>query len=41
MRFQLPWDSSLVLQAPWVLPVTLVVAAVLLSIITWFKPRKK
>ncbi|WP_268796198.1 hypothetical protein [Paenibacillus sp. Soil750] len=41
MGFHFPWESSSMLQKPWLLPVTMIATALLLSLISWFKPRKK
>ncbi|WP_269433135.1 hypothetical protein [Paenibacillus sp. FJAT-27812] len=41
MSIHFPWVSSVLIQWPWALPITMVAAALLLSLISWFKPRKK
>ena len=41
MKIHFPWESSIVLQTPWIMPITLVAAALLLSLISWLKPRGK
>lgn len=41
MGLHFPWESSIVLQTPLLLPLTMVAVALLLSMLTWFKRRKK
>ena len=36
-----PWKSSVVIQSPWMLPAAIVGVAFVLSLITWFRTKKK
>ncbi|WP_268633509.1 hypothetical protein [Paenibacillus alginolyticus] len=41
MKLRFPWDSAAMIQFPWLLPSAMVLVALLLSLITWFRSRNK
>jgi hypothetical protein len=36
-----PWQSHVIIKHPWEMSLTFIVLALLLSIISWFKKKKK